>query len=228
MLSYTKICLVDDHTIFRKALREVITSREGIEVVFDTENGEDFIKKIATHPTDIVLLDLFMPKMGGREVILHIKTHYPNIKIIVISACTSVAIINNILEMGVHAYLSKTSDVSELWEAIEHVKQNRLYENKWLKRSLYWQAQQRITQPEALQQIKYNPTQQKLIELLWQEKSTQEIASELLMSVSSIEKLKQHLKEKAGVKSTLGLIKFALNQNLIVWAPPAAFDVSDQ
>jgi DNA-binding NarL/FixJ family response regulator len=215
MAALTRLCIVDDHTIFRKALKEVILQKEGLQVIFDAENGEELINKLTQNQIDIVLLDLFMPKMSGKEVIEHLKEKYPQIRIIVISACQDLAIIDSVLEMGVHAYLSKTADVTELWEALEQVKSNRLYENKLLKQTLYWQAHQRLTQNDLYRQIKYNATHQKLFELLWQEKSTQEIAHELFMSVSSIEKLKQQLKEKIGAKSTIGLIKYALNKNII-------------
>ena len=211
----TRICIADDHTIFRKALKEVISNKEGIAVAFDAENGEELIRKLPGQQVDIVLLDLFMPIVSGKEAILYLKDHYPDVKIIVISACQDLAIINNVLEMGVHAYISKAADVQELWDAIDQVKNNRLYENKLLKQTLYWQAHQRLTQNDVYRQIKYNTTHQKLLELLWQEKSTQEIAHELFMSVSSIEKLKQQLKEKIGAKSTIGLIKYALTKNII-------------
>lgn len=221
----TRICIADDHTIFRKALKEVVSNKQGLEVVFDVENGEELIKKLSEHQVDIVLLDLFMPVVSGKESIAHIKEHYPTVKIIVISACQDLSIINTVLEMGVHAYLAKTSDVNELWEAMEEVKNNKLYENSLLKQTLYWQAHQRLTQNDVYRQIKYNATHQKLFELLWQEKSTQEIAHELFMSVSSIEKLKQQLKEKIGAKSTIGLIKYALNKNIIT---PTNYDSLNQ
>ncbi|MGB8191884.1 MAG: response regulator transcription factor, partial [Chitinophagaceae bacterium] len=184
MTSHTRICLADDHTIFRKALKEVLSNKEGIEVLFDAENGEELIRKLASYSVDIVLVDLSMPIISGKEAISYLKEHYPQLKIIVISACQDLSIINSVLEMGIHAYLSKTADVSELWEAIEQVKQNKLYENRLLKQTLYWQAHQRLTQTDVYRQIKYNTTHQKLFELLWQEKSTQEIAHELFMSVS--------------------------------------------
>lgn len=225
MLSYTKLCIADDHTIFRKALKEVISNKDGVEVVFDAENGEELLKKLPEHEIDIVLTDLSMPVKSGREVISFVKENYPEIKIIVISACQELAIINSVLEMGIHAYISKTADVSELWDAIEQVKSNKLYENKLLKQTLYWQAHQRLTQNDTYRQIRYNTTHQKLLELLWQEKSTQEIAHELFMSVSSIEKLKQQLKEKIGAKSTIGLIKYALHKKLI---SPQGYDALNQ
>lgn len=225
MLPLTKLCIVDDHTIFRKALKEVVSNKEGIEVAFDAENGQELLKKLPHHEIDIVLLDLFMPVMSGREVIVYMKEHHPEIKIIVISACQELSIINSVLEMGVHAYISKTADVSELWDALEQVKCNKLYENKLLKQTLYWQAHERLTQNDTYRQIRYNTTHQKLLELLWQEKSTLEIAHELFMSVSSIEKLKQQLKEKIGAKSTIGLIKYALNKKLI---SPQGYDALNQ
>jgi DNA-binding NarL/FixJ family response regulator len=215
MLTPIKIALADDHTIFRKALKEIISKETGLKVVVEAEDGEQLLNLIPGNNIDIILLDLYMPKKNGFETLQVLQSDYPQIKVIILSTCIDPEVVSNLLEMGIYGYLPKTADVSELWESIEHASRNILYENKLVMDTLYWKARQRLKHCDETFQIKTNPAHQKIFKLLWQEKTTQEIANELFMSVSSIEKIKQSLKEKVGVKSTIGLIKYALTQKII-------------
>jgi DNA-binding NarL/FixJ family response regulator len=210
------LCIVDDHPIFRKALRELISQKEEYRVAFDANDGEELMQKLSVHNVDIVLLDLYMPKMNGLETIQAIRSKYQQIKIIVISLSSDFEMISRTIELGVHAFISKTADVTELWEAVQHVRHNKLFENKILKQTLYWKASKRLISDSTHNELRHSPIHQRLFELLWQEKNTNEIAQELLMSVSSIEKLKQQLKEKTGARSTIGLIKYALDKRIII------------
>ncbi len=214
-----KVCIVDDHTIFRKAFKEIVLQQPNIEVAFDAPDGITLFERLSTTEIDIVLLDLYLPTISGIEIIKTMKCQYPKVKIIVISSCIDLKVIDSVFDLGVHAYISKSAELREFWDAIAQVSQNRLFENSLLKQTLYWKAFQKLTVNNLEQEIKTNSTHQRLFELLWQEKNTQEIARDLFMSISSIEKLKQSLKEKTGAKSTIGLIKYALNENLILIRP---------
>jgi DNA-binding NarL/FixJ family response regulator len=201
MLTLTKIALADDHTIFRKALKEIITQKPGIQIVADAGDGEQLLS--------------LLPRKNGIETLQVLRSDYPHIKVIFLSSCTEPEIVSNMLEMGVYGYLPKTADISELWESIDYALKNTLYENKLVKDTLFWQARERLKHHDEVHLLKSNPAHYQIFKLLWQEKTTQEIAKELFMSVSSIEKIKQSLKEKIGVKTTIGLIKYALTQRII-------------
>ncbi len=219
MFTQTKIALADDHTIFRKALKEIITQKSGITVVAEAENGEELLSLLPGKEVDIVLLDLYMPKKNGIETLQALQNDYPRVKVIFLSSCTDPEIVSNMLEKGVYGYLPKTADISELWESIEYASKNTLYENKLVKDTLFWQARERLRHHDEDHLVKANPAHHQIFKLLWQEKTTQEIANELFMSVSSIEKIKQTLKEKIGVKTTIGLIKYALTKKIIYPVP---------
>jgi DNA-binding NarL/FixJ family response regulator len=216
MLTVTKIALADDHTIFRKALKEILSQKTGIKVVAEAEDGDQLLQLLPGIDTDIILLDLYMPKKDGFETLQVLRTDYSQVKVIILSTCIDPEVVSSLLEMGIYGYLPKTADISELWEAIECASNNALYENKLVRDTLYWQARQRLNQHEEIFHIKTNPAHQKILKLLWQEKTTQQIANELFMSVSSVEKIKQSLKEKIGTKTTIGLIKYALTQRIIL------------
>ena len=64
----TKLALVDDHALLRNGLASLVRSFEGYSVIFEADNGRDFIRQLAQHPQpDIILLDVTMPEMNGFE-----------------------------------------------------------------------------------------------------------------------------------------------------------------
>jgi len=63
--------------------------------------------------------------------------------------------------------------------------------------------------------VSLNEREKKMLQLIWEEKSNKEIADELFLGVRSVEKIRQDMKEKMGVKSTVGLLKYAINQRII-------------
>jgi DNA-binding NarL/FixJ family response regulator len=211
-----KICIVDYHTLFVKALSELMSLKEGYIVSFDAGNANDLFQRLNREMVDIILMDIYFADTDGLKIIEELKKNYTEIKIIVISLCPDPDIINKAFELGIHGYISKKANLSELWDALHQVQNDRLFENKILKESLYCQATKRLVKDKDKRNINHNPTHLKILELLWQEKNSREIAQELFMSVSSIEKLKQQLKEESGTKSTIGLIKYALKKKLIV------------
>jgi DNA-binding NarL/FixJ family response regulator len=120
-----------------------------------------------------------------------------------------------LLDHGALAFILKEADPSQLIEAIETVMQNRIYKNKILTEALYWKRNKLINKSrKKIHEI--TETDRKVLSLLWQEKSTREIANEILLSISTIEKIKQNLKEKLDVKTTIGLIKYAVENKIIL------------
>jgi DNA-binding NarL/FixJ family response regulator len=216
MISRAKICISDNHTIFRNALTELITLKGEYEVVFDASDSNELFHKLTVENADIVLMDIYFPETDGLKIIEELQKSYPQIKIIVISLCCDLDVIDKAFNLGIHGYISKTASLTELWEALNQVQNGRLFENKMLKESLYYQATKRVAKGKTDNLFKNNPIHLKILELLWQEKSTREIARQLLMSISSIEKIKQQLKEETGAKSNIGLIKYALRKKLII------------
>jgi len=106
----TQIALVDDHILLRNALAALINSFEGYSVLFEANNGKEFIQQLETYPAPhIVLLDITMPEMDGIETAAWMKENLPAAKILVLSVTDSETIIISMLKHGARGYILKSS-----------------------------------------------------------------------------------------------------------------------
>jgi len=158
-----------------------------------------------------------MPGLNGKECLIHLRERYPHIKVLIMSMSLDYQVISELLDLGAYGYLSKGADISELSEAIKTASMSKVHRNKILTEALYWETNQNSTpQNNFHDEFDFSEKQKKVLQLLWDEKSTQEIAEEVYLSVSAVDKIKQQLKEKVGAKNTVGLIKYAIEKKIIV------------
>lgn len=213
--AFIRIAIVDDHTLFRKALRSLLAQYNTFQVTIDASNGHELLEKLKFAAADVILLDLFMPKLDGKETLKILTEEYPQIKVVVISMTTESVLVNELLDLGIYGFVAKHAEPTELLEAIHSAHKNTIFQNKILTNTMYWKANHSIKLAKKQKTPSFTPIQKRLLELLWQEMSSEEIAKNIFISVSAVEKIKQRLKEKIGVKTTLGLIKYAIDHEVI-------------
>lgn len=218
-LNTIRLALVDDHTLFRTTLVSYLEQQPGIQVIFHVSNVLDLVQQLKKNLIDVLITDLFMPHITGAEALTIIRNEYPQLKIIILTMSTDLAIANSLLDQGIHAYITKADEPEELVKAIRSAAENKIYRNKFLTEILYW-GTQNITKTQTREKkVHFDDREKKIIQLLWEENSNKEIADRLFLSVRSIEKIKQDLKEKAGVKTMVGLLKLALIKKIIYVVP---------
>jgi len=124
-----------------------------------------------------------------------------------------------LLDSGIHGYISKSEEPEELLQAIHAVADNRIYQNRIFTEALYRSKQNNISTFTDASSGHLNEREKKILELIWEEKSNKEIADELFLGIRSVEKIRQDMKEKIGVKSTVGLLKYAIRKRIIAVNP---------
>jgi len=209
------IAIVDDHTLFRKTLKNFLSEQQNLSVVIQAPDISELLYKLKICTIDVLLMDIFMPQSNAMDALKVIRAEYSNIKILIVSMCVDMELISDLLEAGVHGYISKGDEPEELLQAIETVAHNRIYRNRIFTEALYWNRQNNMQLPAEKRNVHLNERERRLLELIWQEKSNKEIADELFLGVRSVEKIRQDMKEKIGVRSTVGLLKYAISQKII-------------
>jgi DNA-binding NarL/FixJ family response regulator len=216
------LAIVDDHTLFRKTLRNYISEHKNANVVIQSPNIPDLLQKLKDYHVHILLLDLYLPGISGFDAVKIIKSEYPDIKILVISMCSDLSLLSDIVDAGVYGIISKADEPEEVMRAIVSVAEQRIYRSKLLTEVMYWDKQYHAKKNVSKSHLPVSEREREILQLLWEEKSNKEIASSLFLSVRSVEKIRQEMKEKLGVKSTVGLFKYAINEKIIKISAPWA------
>lgn len=115
-----KILLIDDHTLFRAGLEDLL-KRRGIDVVAAVGNGEEGIKLLAEMKPDIVLLDMRMPLMDGVTVLRQIKKKYASQRVAMLTTSTVEADLVEALRNGAQGYLLKDMEPDDLVVALRDI-----------------------------------------------------------------------------------------------------------
>ena len=125
-----RIVIVDDHTLFRAALRRLLDEDPGIEVVGEAANGFLAISAVDLLAPHLVLMDLSMPEMNGMEATLAIKRYHPELRVLVMTMHKSEDYVHACLEAGADGYILKEATPEEFFEAIHSVLQGKTYLSK--------------------------------------------------------------------------------------------------
>jgi DNA-binding NarL/FixJ family response regulator len=209
------LAIVDDHSLFRKTIKNYLSGQKEINVVVQASNMVELLTNLRELTAEILLMDIFMPGLSGSEAVKTIQTEHPALKIVVLSMNTNIELICELLDLGIHGYVCKVSEPEELIEAIHTATTGRICRNRWFTEAFNWKKQSNVETNGNLSPANLSEREKKFLQLLWEEKSNKEIAHELFLGVKSIEKIKQNLKEKIGVKSTIGLLKYSINEKII-------------
>ncbi|HEY4112089.1 response regulator transcription factor [Puia sp.] len=211
----TNIAIVDDHALFRKTLKNYLSEQKGINIVIEAADMRDLLSRLQNTPTDVVIMDLFLPGLNGNEAVKTMRSEYQGVKILVLSMSLDLDLISDLLDSGIHGYISKSDEPENLVQAIRTVSENQLYHNKIFTEALYWNKQNNIRSHAENPLAPLNEREKKILQLIWEEKSNKEIADDLFLGIRSVEKIRQDIKEKIGAKSTIGLLKYAIEKRII-------------
>jgi DNA-binding NarL/FixJ family response regulator len=208
------IAIVDDHTLFRQGLKSLLTDSEKINVIFDAENGQEMIHKLARHPLpEVILMDITMPLMDGYESTKWLKENHPDIKVLALSMFEEDKPIIGMLKSGAGGYMLKQSKASDLIDAITGIAKHAFYINELVSGKLLRNIQN--NQPVKANQVEVNANELKFLELCCSDLTYKQIADMMNLSPHTIDNYREALFQKFETKSRTGLVIAALKQDLI-------------
>lgn len=216
-MSKLDIIIADDHRLFRKGLVSLLTDFEIIDSIREAGNGKEVIKLMRKSKADIILMDLNMPVMDGIEASKNIIRRYPNTKILVLTMHEDKKFIAHLLEIGVHGYLLKNAEPEEVEEAILMVYEKDFHYNRLvtevLREGFIGKAG---IKPSFVKPIDLTTREVDILSLICKEFTNKEIADRLSLSKRTVEKIRSNLLEKIDAKNTVGLVRYALQNNIYV------------
>ena len=210
----TRLVITDDHKIIRESLRMLLSSVDNLEIVGEASNGKELLDLLENVTTDIILMDFSMPEMNGIEAATIVNSKKPWIKIIGLSIHSQAVIIKKMLAAGAYGYVTKNSSSSEIFTAIDKVRNNQKY--------LCPDALTSLTNDlsgqddESMRTPQFSLTELEVIRLIAEGLCNNDIASKLFVSAKTIERHKTNLFKKLNLPNSASLINYAVKHNLII------------
>ena len=210
------VYIADDHTLFRKAMVNLLRTFSRVNEVKDAENGKELLELVKKEPPQVVVVDLQMPIMDGVEACEILVKKFPDVKVIMLTMHDSEKYILHMVELGVHAFLLKNTEPEELERAIYTVYDKDFYHNDLvanvLRKSVREQLEAR--RPE-FSRISLTDREKEILHLICKEMTIREIALHLNISENTVRNHRVNLMEKIGTDNAIGLVRFAYESGLL-------------
>lgn len=210
-----RILLIDDHQVLLDSLRLLFNSLENVEVVGVLNDSRKVSHFLDNQDVDILVSDLHMPYFSGIDLTLQLKKTHPNLKVLLLTMAEDAQHIREALRAGVHGYILKKTGKEELHKAILKLMDGKKYYSEAVIEELAATADEDYNdaRPETIEHLTAREIE--VLKLITQEQSTAEIADKLFISISTVETHRANLMKKLGVKSAIGMVKFAIKHGLV-------------
>lgn len=208
-----KILLADDHWVVRQGLKTLLELEPDLKVVGEAENGEQAVELAQKLKPDVVLMDLAMPKLNGIEAARRLLHLVPTPKILVLSAYAEDTYIEKVMELGLSGYLIKQCSPNILVDAVHQVVTGKTVYSPLIQERLA------ITQKRNHHRPLLSERESQVLQLIAEGKANKQIASDLNISIKTVEKHRQNLMNKTGIHDTAGLTRYAIAEGYIECAP---------
>lgn len=212
-----KVFIADDHAIVRDGLRALLEVNPEIEVIGDAGDGVQAIGQVRRLVPDVIIMDISMPGIDGISAAQQILADRPEVRIIFLSMTGTPDHVFRALQAGASGYLLKESAGREVMEAILAVYDGDIYLSQPVSTSLisdYLLHRQQTTPKSVLDQL--SPREHEILKLVVNGKTSAEIAGLLFLSPKTVESYRSRMMRKLGIHDLQGLMKFAIQEGLIV------------
>jgi DNA-binding NarL/FixJ family response regulator len=212
-----KTLLADDHTIVREGLRALLLADPGIQVVGEAHNGREAVELSAALRPDVVVMDIAMPLLNGLEATRQILAATPSVKVLILSAHSDDAYIDRVVAVGAVGFLIKQTSAQILASAIREVMAGNGFYSPQVSKRLreHYQKPERAGGMLIKKATGLTSRELEVIQLVAEGHANKQVASELNISIKTVEKHRQHLMDKLNIHDTAGLTRYAIAQGII-------------
>lgn len=206
-----RIVIADDHPIFTRGLRQVLTADPALEVIAEARDGDAALACLQEDKPDVAILDVDMPKRDGFEVVRAMQSQKLSTAVVFLTMHKNEALFNAAMDLGICGYVLKDSALSEVVDSVKAAAAGHDYISPAL--SSFLLGRRRRTQTLIAQQPSLKDltrAERCVLELVAQGKTSSEIAGELHVSIRTVEHHRANISSKLNLHGTHALLRFAL------------------
>lgn len=216
MNNLIKVLIADDHPYIIQAISTILSDYQHIKIVGAASNGNQTVEMATRLFPDIIIMDIRMPNLSGIEATKILINKDQNFKIICLTAFDDENGLVDMLKAGAKGFILKTSDTSEILRAINKVLTGEEY---YCKDAIDVMIKRFIKNtpliPRLLRFEGFSPKELEIIKLICKQKTSREISEELFLGEKTINYYRQRIMEKMKVKTSIGIVVYAIKNNMV-------------
>jgi DNA-binding NarL/FixJ family response regulator len=210
----TRIVIADDHAIVRSGLKKVLDAKPDLEVVAEAEDGAEAVEKALAEDVHLAILDVSMPRMTGIQAAAELHKRKPEVRLLMLSMYDSEQFLFEALKAGASGYVLKSGADNDIVEACRAAMRGDsfLYPSAITKlvRDYVDRGGRGEEQFDVL-----TPRELEVLKLIAEAHTSKEIAQLLFISIKTVERHRQNILDKLGMRDRVELTRYAIRRGLI-------------
>jgi DNA-binding NarL/FixJ family response regulator len=201
----------------RQGFRVLIEGAGDISIIAEAKTGREAVELARTLEPDVIVMDIAMPHTNGIQATQQILVAKPKAKILILSAYSNAAYVEQIMNAGAMGYVLKQASCESVTKAIREIHLGRTYFSGPIGKRLRenYQKSPSGVGLKLKKQFKLTARESELLQLIAEGNANKQIAAQLGISIKTVEKHRQHLMEKLNIHEIAGLTRFAISSGII-------------
>ncbi|MCX5645914.1 MAG: response regulator transcription factor [Phycisphaerae bacterium] len=211
------VLLAEDHTIVREGLRALLNAQSDIAVVGEAQTGRQAVQLAKRLRPDVVVMDIAMPLLNGLEATRQILKAIPAARVLILSGYSDDEYVRQAVTLGAVGYLLKQTSADFLSKAIREVQKGNTFFSPPIAHRLHGLYLESPDECGVLKKKRatLSSREVEVLQLIAEGRANKQIATELGISIKTVEKHRQHLMGKLDLHDTAGLTRYAIAAGII-------------
>jgi DNA-binding NarL/FixJ family response regulator len=212
-----RVIVADDHVLFRRGLRRILEKDPDIQIAEETGDGLELLSLLKRVTAHLVLLDISMPGLRGIEAIYEIRKGFPDVRILVLTMHKEREFLYQAFAAGAQGYLLKEDTDTDLFSAIERIRQGKTYISPNLSEGMdpEWMKALQGGAPPSAQPEPLTTREKEVLKLIAEGKTSKEIGDLLFISFRTVDRHRFSIMQKLHIKKSTDLVKYAIENGYI-------------
>jgi DNA-binding NarL/FixJ family response regulator len=210
----TRILIADDHSIVRSGLKKVLDAKADMEVVAEAEDGAEAVEKALAEDVHLAILDVSMPRKTGIQAAAELHKRKPELRVLMLSMHDSEQFLFEALKAGASGYVLKSGADTDIVDAVRAAMRGDSYLYPSAVTAMVRDYVERGGRGEERFDV-LTPRELEVLKLIAEAHTSKEIAKELWISIKTVERHRQNILDKLGMRDRVELTRYAIRRGLI-------------
>jgi DNA-binding NarL/FixJ family response regulator len=210
----TRILIADDHALVRSGLRKVLDAEPDLEVVAEAVDGAEAVERALAEDVDLAILDVSMPRLTGIQAAAELQRRKPEMRVLMLSMHDSEQFLYEALKAGASGYVLKSGADTDIVDACRAAMRGDSFLYPSAVTTLVQDYVERGGRGEELFDV-LTPRELEVLKLIAEAHTNKEIAQKLVISVKTVERHRENILDKLGMRDRVELTRYAIRRGLI-------------